>query len=175
MTAEANLPRPNPRSRLRAVPAPVRCRRWQTVRRAASNAAWADLGSLRPDRSEDLDRVLTAAHDGDAARRQVAAALLADAPLDVAAPTWAQLLGDPSRMVRRSVVDVVVGTDREALRSLLEQALADADAWVRWKALRGIAALGADASRGVVETLTVDTDFRVRLEATRILSDEPSG
>ena len=78
-------------------------------------------------------------------------------------------------MVRRSVVDVVVSAVREALRPLLEQALADSDAWVRWKALRGIAALGVDASRGVVETLTADPDFRVRLEAARILSDEPAG
>ena len=45
-------------------------------------------------------------------------------------------------MVRRSVVDIVVGADHEAPRLLLEQALDDTDAWVRWKALRGIAALG---------------------------------
>ena len=78
-------------------------------------------------------------------------------------------------MVRRSVVDVVVGAGREALRPLLEQALDDSDAWVRWKALRGIAALGVEASRGVVETRAADPDFRVRLEAARILSDEPAG
>jgi HEAT repeat protein len=76
-------------------------------------------------------------------------------------------------MVRRSVVDVVVGVDREALRPLLEQALDDADAWVRWKALRGIAALGMDATRGAVEARAVDPDFRVRLEAARILSNDP--
>jgi hypothetical protein len=132
--------------------------------------AWVDLGSLRADRPEDLDRVLAAAHDGDPARRQVAAALLTDAPPDVAATTWAQLLGDPSRMVRRSVVDVVVDSDREALRPLLEQALDDSDAWVRWKALRGIAALGVEASRPAVETRTADPDFRVRLEATRLVT-----
>jgi hypothetical protein len=132
--------------------------------------AWVDLGSLRADRPEDLDRVLAAAHDGDAARRQVAAALLTDAPPDVAFRTWAQLLGDPSRMVRRSVVDVVVDSDREALRPLLEQALDDSDAWVRWKALRGIAALGVEASRPAVETRTADPDFRVRLEATRLVT-----
>ena len=113
---------------------------------------------------------MEAAHDGNPARRQVAAALLADAPLDVAATTWAQLLGDSSRIVRRSVVDVVVGADREALRPLLEQALDDSDAWIRWKALRGIAALGVDASRRAVEIRASDADFRVRLEATRMLS-----
>jgi hypothetical protein len=132
--------------------------------------AWADLGPLRADRPEDLGRVLAAAHDDDPARRQVAAALLADAPLAVATRTWAQLLGDPSRMVRRSVVDVVVGASRQALRPLLEHALDDSDAWVRWKALRGIAELGMETSRGAVETRTADPDFRVRLEAARILS-----
>jgi hypothetical protein len=137
--------------------------------------AWADLGALRADRPEDLDRVLAATEDGNPARRQVAAALLADAPLGVAARTWSQLLGDPSRMVRRSVVDVVVGADREVLRPLLEQALDDADAWVRWKALRGIAALGVEASRGAVENRASDADFRVRLEAARVLSTNPVG
>ena len=134
--------------------------------------AWTELGRLRADRPEDVDRLVAAAHDDDPAHRQVAAALLADAPPDVAMPAWAQLLGDPSRMVRRSVVDVVVGADREATRSLLEQALDDTDAWVRWKALRGIAALGVGASRRAVETRASDPDFRVRLEATRILSGD---
>lgn len=137
--------------------------------------AWAELGSLRADRAEDLDRVLPAAHDGDAARRQVAAALLADAPADVAAATWSQLLGDPSRMVRRSVVDTVVDAGREDLRALLEQALDDADAWIRWKALRGIGALGAGPSRRALEPRVADPDFRVRLEATRILADDSTG
>ena len=137
--------------------------------------AWAELGSLRADRAEDLDRVLAAAHDGDAARRQVAAALLADAPADVAAATWSQLLGDPSRMVRRSVVDTVVDAGREDLRALLEQALDDTDAWIRWKALRGIGALGAGPSRRALEPRVADPDFRVRLEATRILADDSTG
>jgi hypothetical protein len=134
--------------------------------------AWADLGVLRADRPEDLERVVAAAHDESPARRQVAAALLADAPPDVATPTWARLLGDPSRMVRRSVIDVVVDANRDALRPLLEQALDDSDAWVRWKALRGIAAAGVNASRDAVRARVADPDFRVRLEATRILSDD---
>ena len=135
--------------------------------------AWADLGPLRADRPEDLDRILAAAHDDNPARRQVAAALLADASPGVATGTWAQLLGDSSRMVRRSVVDVVVGDGREELRPLLEQALDDSDAWVRWKALRGLAALSAEASRSAVEAHAADPDFRVRLEAARIFSNNP--
>jgi HEAT repeats/Scaffold protein Nfu/NifU N terminal len=135
--------------------------------------AWSELGPLRADRTDDLDRVLAAAHDGESARRQVAAVLLADAPPAVASPTWARLLDDPSRMVRRSVVDTVVDTGHEMLRPLLEQALDDSDAWVRWKALRGIAALGADPSRSAVEAHAADPDFRVRLEAARMFSNDP--
>jgi len=135
--------------------------------------AWTELGALRPDRAEDLDRVLVTARDPEPARRQVAAVLLAGAPEDVATPTWARLLGDPNRMVRRSVVDTIVDAHRERLRPLLEQALDDSDAWVRWKALRGIAALGAEASRSAVEARAADPDFRVRLEAARAFSNDP--
>jgi HEAT repeat protein len=62
---------------------------------------------------------------------------------------------------------------------LLEAALADADAWVRWKALRGLAELGAEPSRALVEALADDPDFRVRLEAVaalrRCVGDGPTG
>lgn len=132
--------------------------------------AWSELGGLRADRPEDLDRVLVAARDGEPARRQVAAALLADAPAEAAARTWARLLGDRSRVVRRATVDAVAGVNREELRTLLERALADADAWTRWKALRGLADLGAGPSRAAVEARAGDPDFRVRLEAARMLT-----
>ncbi|MET0895533.1 MAG: HEAT repeat domain-containing protein [Acidimicrobiia bacterium] len=135
--------------------------------------AWAELAPLRADRAEDLDRILAAARDNEPTRRQVAAVLLAEAPPAVASHAWTRLLGDPSRMVRRSVVDTVVDARREMLRPLLEQALDDSDAWVRWKALRGIAALGAEASREAVEAHAADPDFRVRLEASRALSNDP--
>jgi Scaffold protein Nfu/NifU N terminal len=131
--------------------------------------AWADLGALRADRPADLERILAACADDDAARRQVAAALLADAPSEVAADAWARLLGDSSRAVRRSVVDTAAGGERQELRSLLERALDDADAWIRWKALTGIAALGPGPSRAAVAGVAEDPDFRVRLEAARLL------
>ena len=131
--------------------------------------AWADLGGLRADRPDDLDGILAASEHEDAARRQVAAALLADAPPDAAAGAWARLLDDPSRSVRRSVVDAVAGAEWEQLRLLLERALADPDAWIRWKALSGIAALGVGASRAAVAACAGDPDFRVRLEAGRLL------
>ncbi|MGQ0805678.1 MAG: NifU N-terminal domain-containing protein [Actinomycetota bacterium] len=132
--------------------------------------AWSELGALRADRSEHLDRILVVSRDEEPARRQVAAALLADAPPEVSAREWERLLGDPSRAVRRSVVDAVAGTGREELRGLLDRAVEDADAWVRWKALRGIAELGVGSSRGAVESRSTDPDFRVRLEAARVLA-----
>jgi Scaffold protein Nfu/NifU N terminal len=132
--------------------------------------AWADLGALRADRPDDLERVLAASDDAEPARRQVAAALLADAPPDAAADTWGRLLGDASRSVRRAVVDTAAGAERQELRPLLERALDDADAWIRWKALSGIAALGPDPSRAAVAAVAEDPDFRVRLEAARMLS-----
>jgi hypothetical protein len=131
--------------------------------------AWADLGALRADRPGDLERVLAASADTEPARRQVAAALLADAPDAVAGEAWARLLADPSRSVRRSAIDAIGDARRETLRPLLERALADADAWTRWKAVHGIAMLGISASRAAVAASVSDPDFRVRLEATRAL------
>ena len=140
--------------------------------RQLAGAFWADLGALRPDRPEDLERVLAACDDPEPARRQVAAALLADAPADAAAGAWADLVGDASRAVRRSAVDAIAGAERQELRPLLERALGDTDAWIRWKALSGIGALGAEPSRAAIATVAEDPDFRVRLEAARLLKSE---
>jgi hypothetical protein len=131
--------------------------------------AWADLGALRADRPDDLERVLAACDDSEPARRQVAAALLADAPPDAAAGAWAGLVSDASRAVKRSAVDAIAGAERQELRPLLERALGDTDAWIRWKALSGIGALGAEPSRAAIATVAEDPDFRVRLEAARLL------
>jgi cell pole-organizing protein PopZ len=136
--------------------------------------AWADLGALRADRPDDLERILTATRDAEPARRQVAAALLTGAPAADAAEGWEHLYGDESRSVRRSVVDAVVDARREQLRPLLERALADSDAWIRWKAVRGIADLGVTPSRADIDARASDPDFRVRLEAIRALADNPS-
>lgn len=132
--------------------------------------AWADLGALRPGTSaDDLDRVRTAATGDDPSRRQVAANLLGEADPDVAATEWARLVVDPVRSVRRAAVDAVVDAGREGLRPLLEAALADADAWVRWKALRGLSELGVEASREPISPLAADPDFRIRLEVAAAL------
>ena len=136
--------------------------------------AWTELGMLRPDRAEHLDRVVAATRDAEPARRQVAATLLADAPPEIAMRAWDRLLDDPSRAVRRSTVDAIAGLARQELRPLLEQALDDDDAWTRWKALRGIADLGAGSSRAAVLARASDPDFRVRLEAARVAARDPA-
>lgn len=131
--------------------------------------AWRELGGLRATEPEQLERLLAASTEADAASRQVAAGLLAEAPADVAHDAWSRLVGDPSRTVRRAALDAIVDAGRQELRPLLETALGDADAWVRWKALRGLAEIGVAPSRPVVQPLTEDPDFRVRLEAVAAL------
>ena len=69
---------------------------------------------------------------------------LADSEPDVAFAAWEQLLSDSSRSVRRATVDAMVDAERDGLRPLLERALLDADAWIRWKALVGLVALGVE-------------------------------
>ena len=131
--------------------------------------AWQELGSLRPAEAADLARVVTAAESDEPARRQVAANLLREADAGVAAGHWARLVADPVRSVRRSAVDAVVDVERPELRALLESALVDTDAWVRWKALRGLAQLGAGPSRTAIAARADDPDFRVRLEVAAAL------
>ena len=163
----ARAPSPAETGPARAVPPDEETRAPRRLERA-----WADLGALRAHRPEDLDRVLVACDDPEPARRQVAAALLTDAPADAAAGAWADLVGDASRAVRRSAVDAMAGAERQELRPLLERALGDTDAWIRWKALSGIGALGAEPSRAAIATIAEDPDFRVRLEAARLLKSE---
>ena len=131
--------------------------------------AWQELGSLRPAEAADLTRVVAAAESDEPARRQVAANLLREADAEVAKQHWSRLVADPVRSVRRSAVDAVVDVDRPELRGLLESALADGDAWVRWKALRGLAQLGAGPSRAAIAARADDPDFRVRLEVAAAL------
>lgn len=78
------------------------------------------VGRLRPADPADLAEVRAAAADADAARRQVAANLLGEAPAQVAAADWARLIADPVRTVRRAAVDAMVDSGRSGLRSLLE-------------------------------------------------------
>ena len=138
--------------------------------RTRLDRAWEELGGLHAADPADLDRLLAASTATEPAYRQVAAGLLGEAPPEVVRPVWARLVGDSSRTVRRAAVDAVVDAGREDLRPLLESALADVDAWVRWKALRGLAELGDGPSRAAIRPLADDPDFRVRLEARGVLS-----
>lgn len=131
--------------------------------------AWGELGGLDPNRPRDLDRLAAASEDPEPARRQVVAALLAEGPREIATRTWTRLLRDSSRSVRRSTVDAMVDTEWPEVRTLLEDAVVDDDAWVRWKAIKGIARLGVGRSRAAVEMGREDPDFRVRLEAAAAL------
>ncbi len=131
--------------------------------------AWLDMGALRPADPVDLAVVRAAAVGSDPARRQVAASLLRDADEGVAAEDWTRLAADTSRSVRRATVDAVVDVGRQNLRPLLEAALVDGDAWIRWKALRGLAELGPGPSREAIAGRAEDPDFRVRLEAAAAL------
>lgn len=154
---------------------------WLAGRRPAASAgeagrrltrldqAWHDLGSLRPADAADLAVVVAAANGTDPFRRQVAANLLREADPATAAEEWARLVADPARGVRRATVDAMVDAKRDELRPLLEAALGDADAWVRWKALRGLAELGPAPSRDAISPMADDPDFRVRLEAAAAL------
>jgi Scaffold protein Nfu/NifU N terminal len=135
----------------------------------ALEQAWKELGSLRPDDPEELDRIRAAAASPNTSYRQVAARLFVNAETDLAAAEWGRLLGDPSRSVRRATVDAMVDAGRAALRPLFERAVADTDAWTRWKALRGLVDLGVEPSRAVIAPLAEDPDFRVRLEAATAL------
>jgi hypothetical protein len=131
------------------------------VRDTAVERAWRALESADP------DQVVAALSSPEVAERQVAARLVGDAGLAVAYPAWERLVDDPSRTVRRAAVDAIVDANRDELRPLLEHALADTDAWIRWKALTGLVALGIEASREAITPLANDTDFRVRLEVSR--------
>ncbi len=131
--------------------------------------AWQELGSLRPAVPTDLATLLAAAGGADPAHRQVAANLLREAEPATALEQWARLVVDPVRAVRRAAVDAMVDAGRPELRPLLEDALGDADAWVRWKALRGLAELGPAPSRAAIVAHADDPDFRVRLEAAAAL------
>ncbi|MDQ6727330.1 MAG: HEAT repeat domain-containing protein [Actinomycetota bacterium] len=131
--------------------------------------AWRELGSLRPAEPDDLAALVAAAGDADRYRRQVAANLLREADPGIASAEWSRLVVDPAGAVRRAAVDALVDAGREELRPLLESALADTDAWVRWKALRGLVELGPGPSREAIAACAGDADFRVRLEASGAL------
>jgi hypothetical protein len=135
--------------------------------------AWTDLADVDAGTPEGLTRLRAAAADDDSTHRQVAAQLLDRAALDDAIPLWDELLGDSSRAVRRAALDAIAGAADERVRPLLERALTDADAWIRWKALHGLTILGITSSLDAIAPLDDDPDFRVRLEAANARRRQP--
>jgi hypothetical protein len=138
-------------------------------RQGRLEGAWRELGRLRPDQPDDLRQIVAASSSANVAARQVAARVVADADPDTARTVWGRLLDDSSRSVRRAVVDAIADGERPELRPLLERALIDSDAWIRWKAVRALVDLGIEASRNAVAALASDPDFRVRLETAAAL------
>jgi hypothetical protein len=145
-------------------PEPAARERTPDDRRGSLERAWRELARLRPDRPDDLKQILAAASSPSVAARQVAARVVADADPGTARTVWGRLVDDSSRSVRRAVVDAMADRGRPDLRPLLEHALRDSDAWIRWKAVRALVDLGIESSRDAVAALGSDPDFRVRLE-----------
>ncbi len=135
-----------------------------------------ELHLLNPDDEKSRARLESATRDTDPRIRRMAIATLSQ----TSAPDYAPRLlrgafEDPSRIVRRTVIDCAVDLGEEAVRGLLEQALADEDAWIRWKAVKGLSDLGAAASHSQIVELTDDPDFQVRFEVAAALRSLEGG
>lgn len=129
-----------------------------------------ELHLLDPDDPEHRHRLLRALEEGTARDRRVAVVVLAGAS-EPAARARAVLRAwrDRSLQVRRTALDAAADTGDEGFRALFEEALADADPWVRWRAVRALGDLGLGTSEARVASLRDDPEFRVRFEAERVL------
>ncbi|MBT8247924.1 MAG: HEAT repeat domain-containing protein [Acidimicrobiia bacterium] len=128
------------------------------------------LHLLDPDDPASRATLETAAASDDPRQRRMAVATLAQsADEGFAMATLRSAYSDPSRIVRRTVIDVAVDLESEQARNLLEQALADEDDWIRWKAVKGISELGLSTSAAAVAALADDRDFQVRFEVAAAL------
>lgn len=132
-----------------------------------------DLHLLDPDDVGHRQRLERAASSEDARVRRVAVVVLAEASDPTVART-AVVAGyaDGSRLVRRTAIDAAADREDEGLRDVFEQALTDADAWIRWRAVRALGEIGVSASREGVDSLADDPEFRVRFEVARVLRRE---
>ena len=129
-----------------------------------------ELHLLDPDGDEDRARLLDALEAEDPRVRRIAVAVLLEAgDADVRRTAVSRGMADPSRLVRRTAVDAAADTEDDRFRTLFEGALADDDAWIRWKAVRSLGQLGLKQSRPQVETLIEDPDFQVRFEVAKVL------
>ena len=128
------------------------------------------LHLLNPDDPMSRATLEAAVQADDARERRMAVATLAQsADAGYAVATLEAASGDPSRMVRRTVIDAAVDLESEEVRGLLERALGDDDDWIRWKAVKGLSGLGLGASTAAVAALGDDPDFQVRFEVAAAL------
>ncbi|MDH3540182.1 MAG: HEAT repeat domain-containing protein [Acidimicrobiia bacterium] len=135
-----------------------------------SGRATGALHLLNPDDPASRATLQEAAGSEDPRRRRMAIATLAQSTDgDFAMTTLTRAFSDPSRIVRRTVVDVAVDLEVEEVRGLLEAALGDADDWIRWKAVKGLSELGLATSVDAVTALADDPDFQVRFEVAAAL------
>ena len=135
--------------------------------------ARSELGALRHDSPRDLARILDATTSPDASFRRIAIERLEGAESAVALRPWTRGLEDSSRAVRRATARVLAESARPEARDLLERALADGDACVRYYAVRGLYAIGVAPSVGALHHRRADTDPRVKLAAVAALDGRP--
>jgi hypothetical protein len=133
-----------------------------------------DLHLMSPDRADHRELLTNALGDADPRRRRAAVVTLALSS-DQAVTRAVVVTGyrDESRIVRRAAVDAAADLADEAFRPLFEEALFDADSWIRWRSVRAIADLGVEPSRDLIALAAADEDFRVRFEAAAAFRGEP--
>ena len=128
------------------------------------------LHLMDPDSPEQREVLIEALGSSDARRRRAAVVTLAlSGQSAVGKAAVVTGYSDESPMVRRAAVDAAADLEDESYRPLFEEALLDADSWIRWRAVRAIGDLGADPSVDKLVLAAVDEDFRVRFEAAAAL------
>ena len=137
--------------------------------------AQREIGSLSPDSSRDLARILDASTSPDAAFRRVAIERLVGTDAVVGRAPWRRGLADSSRAVRRTAARVIALTADPETRDLLEQALTDNDACVRYYGVSGLARIGVSTGLPALVALRTDPDVRVRLAAEAVAEGRMPG
>ncbi len=131
------------------------------------------LHLLDPDVPDHRRRLESAAADPDPRIRRVALVTIAQSSdAELAGRQLRAGYEDEARIVRRAVIDAAADRANPALRDLFRAALADADAWTRWKAVRALGELGAEPGDGIA-ALADDPDFQVRMEVASVLKGRP--
>jgi len=125
--------------------------------------ARSELGGLQCHDARDLAKILDATTSPDAAFRRIAIERLEGADTAAAIWPWTRGLDDSSRAVRRVTARVLATSARTDTRQILERALNDPDACVRYYAVRGLDAIGLGASESIVRQRRNDADIRVKL------------